>query len=311
MRQTSAPHEVTLFRRTDDVASLRGGFGARPAASRGVSLLELVVALAIVALVATLIAPVLAGFVRNNQADATKTQEQQIYAAIFGDPQKGTFGFLGDIGRLPATLSELVSQGTLPGFSAAPGGVANVGNMGYGWQGPYLRSFVSNTDWTLDAWGQPFSWSTTGANAGQIVSGGADGTVGTADDIVFPSSPPPTTAALIVVVVANGIANPFGAAAKVYYPANGVQTAITMQSNDPNASGPVFEGFVFNNIPAGVRAVILNHTDNGCPGCGTDARTVPVNIIAGQTNLLEVRMTTQCQVNVQGTLSCAVPAITP
>ncbi|MDP6582772.1 MAG: hypothetical protein QF681_19130, partial [Vicinamibacterales bacterium] len=180
---------------------------------------------------------------------------------------------------------------------------------GYGWQGPYIRSFASNTDWTSDAWGQPFEWATSGSTAGQIISKGADGTLSTADDISYPLSPPPTTGPLAVNVVTNGVANAFGVAAKLYYPVDGVQTGTAMQSFDP--AGDPFDGFSFTGIPAGVRAAILNHTDAGCPGCGTDVRVVSLEVVAGQTNILEVRIETSCQVGVVGSLSCPIPDITP
>ncbi len=280
-----------------------------PAASKhggrsGFSLIELVVVIAVMGLIATLIAPVLGAWTRNSKESATQTQERQIYAAIFGDPGNGTFGFLGDVGRLPNTLSELVSQGSLPSF-----GTTNVGNIGYGWQGPYLTSFFSNTDWTVDAWGPPFSWATTGTTAGQIISGGADGTVGTADDITFPSNAPPTTGSIAVSAIVNSIGNPFGVAVKVYHPVNGVQTGTATQSYIPTS--PSFDGFTFASIPSGVRVVTVAFTGESCPACVTTTRSIPVNVVAGQMNFLEVDMTTSCIVRVENAYPCTIPAITP
>lgn len=277
----------------------------RRAAERGVSLLEIAVVLAIVAVAMVMIMPALAGLTRNTNEQAAAQQLRNIHRAIFGSPAEGEFGFVGDMGRLPNTLSELLTQGTMVGFHTADGGTAHAGEVGYGWNGPYLRSVFSSADLTTDPWGQSLSYTATGSTAGQIISAGADGQVGTGDDIRFPASAPPVTGTVFVTVAANEIANAFGAAAKMYYPVNGDEVVTGTQKNEPNDNN--YRGFVFTNIPAGVRVLTVMQTGPGCPNCGTVSRTVPVEVVAGQTVAVEVRMTTNCQVMLVGNLQCPIP----
>lgn len=276
--------------------------------ARGISILEVVVALAVITTVVVLIAPVLAGMTRRNGENSTREQEKAIHQAIFGDPGRGVFGFIGDLGRLPTSLTELEDRGTLPAFHTSSGGVPHVANVGYGWNGPYLSGVFSNSDLATDPWGQAYSFSTSGANAGRVISGGPDGAIGTSDDISYPSSAPPTTGTLFVTITANGIANPFGAAAKVYYPVDGNQTVTPTQKFDPNDPNAHFDGFAFT-VPPGVRAVVVSHTGQGGGGggCSTVSRTIPVNMSAGRTVLLTGVLKTSAVVSVTGGYGCTIP----
>ncbi len=266
---------------------------------------------AIVVTAIAVIAPALAGMTRRSNEGSVQQQEKTLNAAIFGDPANGRFGFVGDVGRLPTSLSELVSRGSLPAFHTTDGGTPHVGNIGYGWNGPYLGGFFSDADIVTDPWGQAFSYSGSGGTAGQVTSGGADGTVGTSDDITFPIHAPATTGTVFITVIANGIANPFGAAAKLYYPANGEQAVTATQKFDPDAPQGSFDGFAFNSVAPGVRIAIAMHTDNGgsCGGgnCCTVSRTVPLNVVAGRTNVVEIRMLTGSIVKVTGNYNCTIP----
>ncbi|MDO8678939.1 MAG: type II secretion system protein GspG [Acidobacteriota bacterium] len=281
----------------------------RSGSGRGFGLLETVVALAIVAAAVALVAPALAGMTRRSTETSTQQQEQDLNTAIFGAPWGGTFGFTGDVGRLPTSLTELVSQESLPAFHTADGATAHIGNVGYGWNGPYLGGLFSNANLVTDPWGQAFSYAGTGASAGRVISGGADGTVGTTDDVAFPFYAPATTGTLFVVVVVNGIANPLGVAAKVYYPVNGEQAVTATQKFDPNAPNSTFDGFAFTSVVPGVRVVVATHTDVGGGGgsCSTTSRTVPISIIPGQTNIVQIAITTMAQARVLGAYQCTIP----
>ncbi len=274
----------------------------------GFGLLETLVALAIVSAAVALVVPALAGMTRRGSETAAREQEKNLNAAIFGDPWGGTFGFTGDVGRPPTSLTELVSQGSLPAFHTADGATAHVGQVGYGWNGPYLGGRFSNANLVSDPWGQAFSYAGTGASAGQVTSGGADGAVGTTDDVSYPVYAPATTGTVYIVVVANGIANPFGAAAKIYYPVNGEQGVTATQKFDPNILTN-FDGFAFTSMVPGVRVIVASHTDTGggCGGCCTTSRTVPISIIPGRTNVVEITISTSSTVKVMGNYTCAIP----
>lgn len=277
----------------------------------GFTLLEAVVVMALMAAAVAFIAPTLVGMTRRNNESAVQQQEKTITAAIFGDPVNGRFGFVGDVGRLPANLNELLSRGSLPAFHTADGGTPHIGNIGYGWNGPYLTGVFSNTDLVTDPWGQSFTYANTGATAGQVRSNGADGSTSTADDVTYPLYAPKTTGTVFISIIANGVANPFGTSAKVYYPSNGEQAVTATQKFDPNSPNESFDGFAFADVAPGVRIAVASHTDNGgsCGGggCCTVTRTVPINVIAGRTNVVEIQLKTGAQVKVIGNYTCTIP----
>lgn len=272
--------------------------------------MEVILTLAAIAMAVAFIAPGLAGLIQGDNESATKQQAERIYRAIFGNPARGEFGYLGDMGRLPATLSDLVEQGSQAAFHTANGATENVGGVGMGWRGPYLQSLFSTADLLKDPWGQPFSYTGSGPTAGQVISGGPDGQVSTAgDNITFPINPPPATGTVFVTVVVNNIPNPLGATAKLYYPVNGAQTVTPTQKYQPVPSNQpqTFDGFAFDQLPAGPHGLVVAHTGVGGGQCPTVSRTVPVTVHAGQSVHKEVRMLTDATVQTTGNMQCTIP----
>ena len=87
--------------------------------------------------------------------------------ALYHPDEAGGFGFVGDIGRFPNSLSELVEQGALPAWDIT---------TGVGWQGPYIEQGFAAVDlYSLDGWGNPYIYSAT---TGVITSLGSDGAAG-------------------------------------------------------------------------------------------------------------------------------------
>jgi len=108
-----------------------------------------------------------------------------IKTAVVGDPlrQPGrfrhSFGFVGDLGLLPASLDELFVIGSYPPYTSS-----HDHHILFGWRGPYLDSTVTGSGQFLaliDAWGTPFSY-TGDALTRTIVSAGPDTDFSTADD---------------------------------------------------------------------------------------------------------------------------------
>jgi general secretion pathway protein G len=60
--------------------------------------------------------------------------------------------------------------------------VANPGGDAKNWRGPYTEENKIN-----DPWQNPYQYESDGRNV-KITSGGSDGTVGTADDVVYPEA---------------------------------------------------------------------------------------------------------------------------
>jgi len=113
--------------------------------ARGVTLLELLVVLMILSIVLTAAVRTWDVTLERGRAQTTASKLDQLSKVIVGDPdyivagQRADFGFVGDEGRLPNSLKELMVP--LPDDSL--------------WRGPYLRStFNQSTDgYRIDGWG--------------------------------------------------------------------------------------------------------------------------------------------------------------
>jgi general secretion pathway protein G len=136
----------------------------------GFTLIEMVIVLAIIAIIAALIGPMAFQFFSAQQGSAVQSELETIYRAIVGDPGNGSFGYVGDVGAYPASLMDLMVQ---------PKDSLNVPVPG--WKGPYLQNPRAETGVLLDPFGRPYEYLlravTSGAgNVFAVVSRGADGT---------------------------------------------------------------------------------------------------------------------------------------
>lgn len=116
--------------------------------SRGFTLMEMVVVIIIMGIVATVALRSLTSTLETTKVEVTKQEMDQLVYACVGNPglvasgMRSDFGYVGDIGALPASFDDLVT------------------NPGYGtWNGPYIgNNFTeSSTDFKTDAWGQAYT----------------------------------------------------------------------------------------------------------------------------------------------------------
>jgi len=115
--------------------------------ARGVTLLELLVVLMILSIILTAAVKTWDATLERGRAETTWRKLNQLVGAMVGDPdyivagQRADFGFVGDIGRLPNKLQELVVSPVISESSR--------------WRGPYLRStFNESPDaFRIDGWG--------------------------------------------------------------------------------------------------------------------------------------------------------------
>lgn len=253
-------------------------FQAFSSAHPGFTLIEIVTVLAIVAILVGFLAPLAFDSLQSSREDAVQQDLERIFKAIGGDPEQGNFGYLGDMGRLPDTLSELVEPGMQTLFHTEHGGTPHVGNVGTGWRGPYLTGKFATSDLFKDAWGQSLSFTSTGSTAGQIISQGPDATPNTSDDIKFPVQLPVlttlTTGTIIIVAIVNDVPQPTGLTVDVFSTnSNGEQPSTPTVTMTTAGDG---KPFLFT-VPHGVSVVRATHTQSSV----TVTRTVTIAVSAG------------------------------
>lgn len=259
---------------------------------QGFSLLELVVVLAIGAVLVAMLTVVAGRSVESSNEAATRRQVQRLFSAIIGNPEAGNFGYLGDMGHLPTALADLATVGSQIAyhFGDPPpsGSTAHTANLGIGWRGPYVTGPFSAADLLTDSWGQSLRYDSTGVTvpAGQVVSLGPDGAYGTSDDIAYPVQlPVQTTGTLIVNVIVSNIPQPSGLTVSVYSPVKGEQGTAVTQTTASAGSGKPFRF----SVPHGVSAVVATHTSSNNV---TVSRTVSVQVRAGTQVTLPIVMNT-------------------
>ncbi len=114
--------------------------------ARGVTLLELLVVLMILSIILTAAVKTWDVTLERGRAETTSRKLNQLVNVIVGEPDyivaghRADFGFVGDVGRLPNNLEELM---------VFPGGDSSR------WRGPYLRAtFNESPDgYRIDGWG--------------------------------------------------------------------------------------------------------------------------------------------------------------
>ncbi|MHC4197848.1 MAG: prepilin-type N-terminal cleavage/methylation domain-containing protein [Planctomycetota bacterium] len=157
----------------------------------GFTLIEIVVVVGIIAILAGTLTPLTLQMIGARREQAARGELANIKDAIIGRAratehgEEFTFGFVGDIGNVPASLDRLKTIGSLPAFS-----FNTTKNIGAGWNGPYIMEKFGG-DFKDDPWGTQYSYSTTpGTNTdlgvqylAKITSAGPDRTLSTSDDL--------------------------------------------------------------------------------------------------------------------------------
>jgi len=225
--------------------------------SRGVTLLELLVVLMILSIVLTAAVKTWDVTLERGRAQTTASKLTQLVKVIVGDPayivtgQRADFGFVGDMGRVPNSLSELV---------VAPSGSTT-------WRGPYIRStFNQSADgYRIDGWGDTIIYGRQQYNSRDslfVRSYGGRGGAGRSrwQTLNFPSS----DAALTLNEVSGSVRDMRGTlpgddnllrlVVRIYWPNDG-----KLDSLD-EAGQQLADGFRFLGKPQGTHRLVATYT---------------------------------------------------
>jgi general secretion pathway protein G len=230
----------------------------------GLTLIEVIIILAVLIILIGLLVPSAVQQLTATRRSTTLDEMDNLKKAMIGDPNlksqgiRTDFGYLGDMGFLPASLDDLLTQATQPSFA-----FNSSKRVGAGWKGPYitLGSGADPSSHKRDAFGNDYTYDTTDFtnSKGQLVDAklvtlGADGVVGGSgvdEDVTLEVLRAETTA------TASGNAfdqagNPLnGASVIINFPQGGVLTTSTTTTDS--------SGFYqFTNISFGIRSITFN-----------------------------------------------------
>ncbi len=188
---------------------------------------------------------------REKIAQTTATMKR-LEAALFGT--RDGAGYIGDMGRLPASLEELAAPGGSPGYSTN-----HAGSVGMGFNGPYLtRAGVASSAF-VDAWNTPLAL-VTGSGDVRIRSAGPDRDPTTdADNVYYPLAPRTTHGTIEAIVTSvpedGGSATPLDDGAvevRVYYAADGAERSALATYTGSNGT------FQLQNVHVGRHHVVVS-----------------------------------------------------
>jgi len=161
---------------------------------KGFTLLEIIIVLAVMAILAGIAVPYAYRQIASSRQQATREEMANLKRALIGDKRRiqngmrSDFGYSGDWGNLPERLDALVKTQS-PRWH-----YDKKRKIGAGWNGPYISETFSGAkeDYGLDAWQNAYIYSSrvyTHKDGelvdGKIMSRGPDGKEGGGDDLVL------------------------------------------------------------------------------------------------------------------------------
>ena len=204
------------------------------------------------------------GNIDQSRFDATVAQMAAIRKALIGDQDimennvRTSFGFNGDVGRVPTTTEGLSAIITNPGL--ATWAISAAARISGGWNGPYLSGGLARSDYTKDAWGHNIVYDTV-PTPHTLTSLGADNAAngsGFNQDIVV-TLPAELTSSTVYGFISDhtGTAWNLVADIEINYPDGTGVTTTPLISIAPAANGY----FSIASVPPGIRSVTIYWPD--------------------------------------------------
>ncbi len=227
------------------------------------TVIEIIIVLAVLVAMIALVVPSAVQRLTAARRTGTLNEMENVKLGMIGDANlkikgvRSDFAYLGDMGNLPSTLDDLVTQGAQPAYA-----FDSSKQVGAGWKGPYVTVGVGgdSSSHKRDAFGNDYTYDTTDYTNGQgqavdgkLVTFGADGVTGGTgenEDVTLEMLKAETTATVSGSAFDQG-GNPLnGAGVSIHFPAAGVLTSSTITADS--------SGFYqFTDIPIGDRSITL------------------------------------------------------
>jgi prepilin-type N-terminal cleavage/methylation domain-containing protein len=254
---------------------------------RGFTLIEAVVAVAVVSILAGMAAPLGLRILEQRREAATRKGLKLAFEALFGARDRRVANLRADFGFEPAgslsSLALLVSRAAA-GWPVPPYGPNDHASFNWGYNGPYWQGPVAGGR-PVDAWGHPIDliFRNPGLGRGlctwQVHSPGR----GAGGDLYYPPVPATVssyTATILVVItrVSEAIAG------TVTLRTCGAGWATLRRAEQPIDSGASPQSFSFL-APSGVMEVVFTPSSGGFRGF-----TMPMDVLPGQTREVRVNL---------------------
>ena len=249
---------------------------------RGFTLVEAVVALAVVSILAGLTTPLAIRILNQRRAAATRESLKVAFEAMFGSRDRRVANMRADFGFNPTRSSSRLDFLVTPPKDVPPFRQDGKATFAWGYNGPYWQGPVLGGH-PVDAWGNPIDLICKDGPGGvtwQVHSPGPDRSVGD-DDLYYPPTPAPESGyrATLLLVVTRASADISGTVT-LRHGASGPRLA---EAAFPIDKDKAIQNFTFT-VPAGVVELVFN------PKAATGFKpfAIPMDLLPGHTREKEI-----------------------